>query len=115
LNNIGLGGLHIQPETEESYALACQFAAEDAADDLPFVFEPVSCGVDGLGPVRLSSEVVAFDSSIAKGCRSFITTMNQEVREEKAWKRGHSVVCMGFESSYVPQGRPAHESSIHYQ
>ena len=30
-------------------------------------------------------------------------TMNQWVREGKAWKRGRSVVCMGFRRSYVPQ------------
>lgn len=34
---------------------------------------------------------------------------------EKAWKRGRSVVGMGFESPYVPQRRPSHETSIPYQ
>ena len=32
----------------------------------------------------------------AFGCRSFLTTTDQYIRSENAWKRGRSVVGMGF-------------------
>ena len=47
--------------------------------------------------------------SISIGRRSFVTAMNQWVREGKAWKRGRSVVGIGFRRSYVPQVRAAME------
>ena len=55
-------------------------------------------GSRGNGPY-----VPLLSPSISIGRRSFVTATNQWVREGKTWKRGRSVVGMGFRRSYVPQ------------